>query len=318
MIEIDLDTMTLFINVAECLSFTQAAKQLYVSPSTLSNRISDLENELGVSLFERTTRSVRLTAAGNFFLAEAKTITQRVGEVTLRVRELAAGNRGTLSIGYLDFLAYDVIEHIVTSYRQNYPDINLSIRKYNYPALLKNLNDMTIDVGLMVQRSPDIPTGLRAHPLLASRMNLLMRSDHPLAGKSSVKLSEIKDEPILTVEKDSATVLNDVIFRMFARQGMIPKAVKECFGPEELALEVAGGTGIAVVSGFMQASLRKCNNLCLVPLSHILDMCDLCAISHGENPNACILSFIASAHDSAVVLSQEKPFYQLASSQSDT
>lgn len=307
----DIDNLNCFINVAECLNFAQAAKQLYVSQSSLSNRIAALEKELGVSLFERTTRSVTLTAAGEFFLTEAKSITKRVGEVALRTRELAAGSQGSLNVGYLDFLGYDVMERAVMNYHRDYPDISLSILKLNYPTLLKNLNDMNVDVALMVLSIESLPQVLQGKPILSSRMKLLMRKDHPLASQSSVKLSKIKDEALLSVEKESAELLNNTISHMFARQGLIPKITKECFGPEELAIAVSSGMGIAIVSDFMQASMKKSENLCMVPISHILDTCVLSIISHRDNPNACIRSFMDSMQKTAVELSEENPDYSL-------
>lgn len=307
----DIDTLNYFINVAECLSFAQAAKQMYVSQSSLSNRIAALEKELGVSLFERTTRSVTLTTAGEFFLTEAKNITTRIGEVTLRTRELAAGNQGSLNVGYLDFLGYDVMERAVMNYHRDYPGISLSIRKFNYPALLKSLNDMNVDVALMVPPTESLPQALRGKPILSSRMKLLTQKDHPLAAKSSIKLSDIKDETLLTVEKEWAEAINNTISHMFARQGLIPRSIVECYGPEELAIAVSSGMGVAIVSDFMRASMKKSDNLRMVSISHILDTCNLSIISHYDNPNACIQSFMESAQKTAIELSQEDTSYSL-------
>lgn len=307
----DIDTLNYFINAAECLSFAQAAKQMYISQSTLSNRIAALEKELGVSLFERTTRSVALTAAGEFFLAEAKNITQRLGEAALRTRELAAGSQGSLSIGYLDVLGYDFMERVVTSFHRDYPGVNLSLHKYNYLMLLKTLNDMNADVGIMVPPSDSLPQALVGKPVLAARLKLLTRKDNPLAGKTSVKISDLKDEPLLMVDKESAKTLNDTVSRIFARQGLIPEIAYVCDGPEELAISVSSGMGSAIVSSFMSAAIKKSDNLCMIPISHILDTYNLVIISHRDNPNACIRSFLECAKKIAEELCREENSYSL-------
>lgn len=305
----DIDSLNYFINVAECLSFAQAAKRLYISQSTLSNRIAALEKELGASLFERTTRSVSLTAAGEYFLAEAKNITNHFGEVTLHTRELAAGSQGSLKVGYLDFLGYDIVERTIMDYHKAYPGISIDIVKMNYPTLLKNMNDMSVDIGLPVQLVDGLPQALCGTPLLTSRLRVLMRKDHPLAAKTSIKLSEIKDEPLLIVEKKSAEVLNEIVSVIFARQNLVPRVVLECYGPEELALAVTSGMGIAIVSSFMTASIKKSDFLCTVPLSYILDTTQMCLITHRDNPNPCIQSFLETAQKTAQDLCLENPAY---------
>lgn len=98
----DIDNLRLFICLAENLSFTKAAKQMYISQSSLSNKIAELENQVGVPLLERTTRSVTLTPAGRYFQDEAKYLVHRFSELTLHTREIANGNMGNLSVGYLD------------------------------------------------------------------------------------------------------------------------------------------------------------------------------------------------------------------------
>lgn len=308
----DIDSLNYFINVAECLSFAQAAKRLYVSQSALSNRIAALEKEIGALLFERTTRSVSLTAAGEYFLAEAKNITNHLGEVTLHTRELAAGTQGSLKVGYLDFLGYDIVERTIMDYHRAYPGIHIEIVKMNYPTLLKNMNDMSVDVGLLVQSVDGLPQALCGTPLLTSRLRVLMRKDHPLAEKSSVKLSEIRDEPLLIVERKSAEVLNDLVSMIFARQNIVPHIVLECYGPEELALAVTSGMGIAVVSAFMTASMKKSDFLCSVPLSYILDTTQICMVTHRDNPNTCISSFLETARKTSRTLCAENSSYALA------
>lgn len=174
------------------------------------------------------------------------------------------------------------------------------------------MNDMSVDTGLLVQSVDGLPQALCGVPLLTSRLRVLMRKDHPLAAKTSVKLSEIKDEPLLIVEKKSAEVLNEIVSMIFARQHIVPHIALECYGPEELALAVTSGMGIAVVSSFMTASIKKSDFLCTVPLSYILDTTQMCLVTHRDNPNPCILSFLETVRKTAQALCQENPAYALA------
>ncbi len=307
----NIEKLHIFICAAECLNFTRAAKQLYISPSALSAQIADLEKSLGVDLFVRTTRSIALTPAGEYFLTEAKNLSKRFSEVKLRTREIDGGSIGTLNVGYVDTIGVDIIQRIMMDYHERFPKVEFVMRKMEYPDLVKSIGDMTIDAAFMVLNTDEFPPAVFSEPLLRARLNALLRTDHPLAQKSTVKLGELKDETLVLVHQRSNMLLNNTISQMFARQGCSPRKIIERQEPEDVAMTVACGMGIGIVSTFMSPCLSRFDDLCMVPLNHIMEKCDLMMVRHADNPNTCIDELFVVARDTARSIHEANPVYSL-------
>ena len=307
----DIEYLRLFICLAENLSFTKAAKQLYMSQSSLSGKIAELENRIGVALFERTTRSVSLTPAGEYFLAESKNLFQRFNELTVRTRQIATGNVGTLSVGYLDLIGIDIVEPTIVKYYEQYPNIDLRIQKHAYPQLLKRVGEMDLDIAFIMDNELEGSVPVVCERVLEARMKVLLNKEHPLADHKMLKLSDLKDEPIIIVENIQSRSLMQAVSKMFSRQGLVPNVVRECAGPEELAMYVASGRGIGIVTSFFSVILSRFERLCMIPLSHITDTREMFVIYHRENPNNCIAPFLEIVHASAAEIADKNPEYFL-------
>lgn len=307
----DLEYLRLFICLADNLSFTKAARQLYMSQSSLSSKISELEKQIGVVLFERTTRSVSLTPAGQYFLAESKNLIRRFNELTIRTREVSTGNVGSLSVGYLDSIGTDVVEPTIVKHCRKHPSIDLQIRKLSYPQLLKQVGEMDLDIAFIMNNELEGSVPVVSEKVLEARMKILCNKTHPLAERKMLKISELSNEPIIIVENIQSKSLTKMVSKMFARQGLVPNIVRECAGPEELAMYVASGQGIGVVSSFFSVVLSRFEHLCLIPLSHITDTREMCVIYHRENPNNCIAPFLETVRESAREIAAENPEYFL-------
>lgn len=307
----DIETLRLFICLAENLSFTKTAKQMYMSQSSLSNKIAELESQVGVPLIERTTRSITFTPAGEYFLQEAKYLVDRFTQLTLRTRQIANGNMGTLSVGYLDLLGADVVEAAVVHFCRKYPEVNLRLSKLNYPHLLKAVGEMDIDVAFTMNNDMEDTIPVVGEPLLTGRLKVLVNEDHPLAERKSVKLSELKDEPLLVVDSAQSKTLTEVVRLMFGRQSLTPNIIRECVGPEELSIYVAAGHGIGIVSEFFSVVLARIPSLRMIPISHVTERRTLYMLHHINNPNTCIESFLEDVKEMALELVAENPEYGL-------
>ncbi|MGI5971408.1 MAG: LysR family transcriptional regulator [Oscillospiraceae bacterium] len=307
----DIQSLRYFICVGECLSFTRAAQLLFISQPALSNKIVDLENELGVSLFERTTRHVSFTPAGSYFFAEAKQLVQRMDELKLRVKGMHQGAYGRLSFGFLDVLAFKVVESTVCNFAERYPQVELQINKMTYSELVKAVGDFSIDLGFTINYKDARARGYINKKILTTKLMVLMRRDHPLAAQKSIRITELNNLPLLTVRKEDGATLINTITSLFAAKGLFPNYVGECRGPEELALSVSSGRGIAVVSYFLSSVLSYSSNLCMVPISHITTTSELFLIYNKDNPNPCIQSMLDTAQATAAELSEDEPLYIL-------
>lgn len=138
-----------FMELANCLNFTRAAANLYVAQPTLSQQIADLEAQLGVTLFNRSSRSVTLTPAGTILQSALPDITARFQSVQQRMLVTAAGFSGSLTVGFLDIFL-DMIPTIIRDFRSLFPDIAIRPSWASQNDLVKGLKNATIDVALTI------------------------------------------------------------------------------------------------------------------------------------------------------------------------
>ena len=129
-----------FLEAAECLNFTEAAKRLFVAQSTLSKQIALLEDELGLKLFYRSNRTVGLTPAGSLFRGEMEKVEHRLTEAIDRARHVNRGLDGTLSVGILDIIDPSLfVSPLLKLFQERYPRVELSISLCGFSKLREGL-----------------------------------------------------------------------------------------------------------------------------------------------------------------------------------
>jgi LysR family hydrogen peroxide-inducible transcriptional activator len=213
--------------VAETHNFTRAAEQVYVTQPTLSQQIIKLEEELGLELFDRTTRSVQLTPAGELFIAHARTIRDNWN----RLMEMADHyDQGTekIHIGLLPTLGRTDIPLSIQNFISNYPGSQVElITNYSY-FLLQKLKTHEIDIGIL-NTLPFISKNLKdmdIFPLEKNHIMVIMNKNHPLAGREKLCLEELRDLPILALNRTaSVRVCMDQVFK---KKRITPHFVCEC------------------------------------------------------------------------------------------
>ena len=245
-----------FSAVAEAGSFSAAARGLHVSQSSVSEQIADLEHELGGLLLDRSGRQVRLTALGSVFLEEArKTLgaAERAIEVT---RGSLRGETGTLSIGFFLWGAGGFFPRIIREFRRRHPGIRLSLFDMQPVLQVQALEEGRLDVGLT--RPPEPATEhLFAHELLfRDPMMVVMRPDHPLAGRE-LRLEDLAGQPMVCADRSSSQPLYDAVASALAERNL-PHLVANTSGTWAGVLTlVEAGEGIALVpAGVRQLRTR--------------------------------------------------------------
>lgn len=116
-----------FLSVADHCNFTEAAREHYVTQPAITHQISALERELGVKLFLRTTRSVKLTAAGELFVEDANVMLDQQERALARLRQLESKEEMKLTVGYLSSATRHFLPHLIRDYRQQYPQVQLEL-----------------------------------------------------------------------------------------------------------------------------------------------------------------------------------------------
>jgi len=156
----DLRHLRYFVAVAEQQNITRAALQLHLSQPPLSRQMRNLEEDLGVALFNREAKAVRLTEAGRVFLTEARIILQRVEEAVELVKDVAKGKRGEIHVGYAPSLTVEVLPRALRYFRESNPAVGVQLHDLSTQEMLRGLRDGKLHAALLVQVPPKALTGL--------------------------------------------------------------------------------------------------------------------------------------------------------------
>ena len=184
--EIELRHLRYFLAVAETLHFSKAAQRLGIAQPPLSQQIKRLESLLGHPLFDRTTRGVKLTRAGQLLAQRARSTIEKVDDDLAQVRRLGRGEAGTLTVGFSGSVMFTDLPAAIESYQRRYPKVELRLREMATSAQIISLLDGTLDLGFL--RDGDPTGGLYLKPLLKERFVAVLPASHPLARKASVRV----------------------------------------------------------------------------------------------------------------------------------
>jgi DNA-binding transcriptional LysR family regulator len=237
-----------FVAVADELHFSRAADRLQMAQSPLSQRIKALEAELGVQLFERTNRRVRLTQDAEEILVEARA-TLRAADATRRAAQRARdGEAGLLRLGFVASAAFLRLPELLRVLRATVPAVEVELVRLNSSDQLDALAADRIDAG--IARVPPVADArgdfetvmLKAEPFLA-----VVPDGHPLAGRRRIALAGLADEPWILSGSASRSELVRGIQRMCARAGFTPRVAHEAPDLPSVMGPVAGGLGVSLV-----------------------------------------------------------------------
>lgn len=234
-----------FLAVAEHLSFTRAAKALHLSQPPLSQQIKRLEGELGGELFQRSSRTVRLTDLGEAFVPRARSILLQTEDAAKEIRARTGLEKGVLRVGASGALAYHLLPLLIVKYRALYPNIDLHIVEHRTPHLLDSAERHELDIALI--RLPHNKTRLTITVLRREVLVAALPKSHPLAGSKSVKLKQLANEPFILIS-NRGEPFHNLVLQLCARQSFMPNII--CSGAEyATACRLVGlGVGVSILA----------------------------------------------------------------------
>jgi DNA-binding transcriptional LysR family regulator len=242
----DMRHLEAFLTVAEEHSFTKAARRLHLSQPPVSLRIKELENELLVTLFERSTRSVALTPAGQVFFERVREVLVALESAVEASRRVARGITGRLRISYTGIGSDLVLPRLIRAFRARHPAVNLEIQgpSPSGPLELALLNgEIDVAVSFLPLRERDLATRTLATP----RLGIALPDRHPLAGLKHVPVKRLKGEAFVAYPANKGFFLRQAIDAECIRAGFRPRVVKESPASQSLLCLVAAGTGVAIM-----------------------------------------------------------------------
>lgn len=209
-----------FAVLAEELHFGRAAERLAITQPPLSSGIKALEEELGVRLFERSSKHVELTPAGHAYLAEVRIVLDRVARAGETARAVAAGLQGRLDIGFTGSMVYRDMPRIVRAFGARAPGIEVQLREMSSSEQIEALLHRQLHAGFV--NTSTVPPRLACLPLAADHFVCCLPEDHALAHEQSVPLTALAQETFVMFARDVAPANHDNVIALFHRAGIHP------------------------------------------------------------------------------------------------
>lgn len=190
-----------FLSAANCLNFTVAAQQMFITQQAMTRQISLLEDELGVKLFERSTKRVSLTAAGKVCRDEFMKLNTALDMAVQRIQNTALANTSVVTVGFYYFFSRDkIITPIMESLYKKFPDVNFKINLYNFREMRHSLLEGKIDVCVAVSSDWQRWANIKANILCSLPIKLFVSSKHPLAANQLLPIEKLAEYSWLTTE----------------------------------------------------------------------------------------------------------------------
>jgi DNA-binding transcriptional LysR family regulator len=283
-----------FIAVAEELHFTRAAERLHIGQPPLSQAIQVLEADIGARLFERTKRSVRLTGAGQLFLADARRILALADQATDTARRAERGETGELRIGFtFSTPLTPLFATVINRYRKLYPAVSLKLHEMATLPQLDALGQRTLDLGFVRPTEGALPNGIALTALREDPLVAVLPTSSPLAGRRPVSIREMKDMPFVMYPPTAGTGIYPQIFRLCREAGFTPTIGHVAGEATTIIGLVAAGCGVSV----LPASFNRIHmdGVCYRPITDAGASTTLLLAQRDGDRSALVDSFIAMA-----------------------
>ena len=260
----DIQTLRLFLSVSDLRNVTHAARRHNIVPSAVTKRIQDLESHYGTRLFERLSRGVAPTYAGEELARQVRELFGRMDRIKGTMSEFSLGARGLVRVHASASILLDGLIGSVATFTRAHPLIRIDLQELMSWAIVRDVYEGRADVGL-VSGSAEIPADLTTEYHSEDQLMALMPSGHPLSANKVVTFTELLDFDHVGIGITSALSV-----QLAEQAGRLNRTIRYAYRAatyDVVRALVAQGCGIAVLPGSLTISHRGLLDLCSVPLS---------------------------------------------------
>jgi len=234
-----------FVAVATELNFRRAAARMNMTQPPLSRQIKLLEHGVGVTLLDRDQSGVRLTPAGQTFLAAATELLQRAEAALLSARQAARGEAGAVVIGFVPSAAIEFIPRMVVALKAQLPDVSFTVTELMSYEIVEGLLSGQLDLGLT--RANSTRGGIESVRVVNEPFVLAMPADHPLENGRDLTLADLDGVEMVGYSADRGGVLRDILKKAYTAAEVNPVIIQEVSQTHAVLSLVNGGLGAALV-----------------------------------------------------------------------
>ncbi|WP_198969840.1 LysR family transcriptional regulator [Xylophilus sp. ASV27] len=244
-----------FSVLAEELHFGRAAARLAISQPPLSVAIRQLEDSVGARLFERNSKEVRLTPAGQALQASARRLLAQAEEAALEARDVAAGSAGRLRIGFVGAMLYRGLPQALRAFQAGHPAVRITLAELNSGEQIAELLHDRLDLGFV--HTSRMPAQLRQQLLLVEPFVCCLPAQHRLARKRVLALDDLREEPFVLFARSVSPDYHERILSICAQGGFRPEVRHEVRHWLAVVSLVSQGLGVALVPHAMRRSALR-------------------------------------------------------------
>ena len=267
-----------FVAIAEVEHFGRAAQRLRIAQPALSRQMKLLEAELGLDLFERLPRGVRLTAAGRVFLAEMQAVQSHLARAIAAARAAAAGQHGTLRLGFIEAVAWQgLVPDAIRAFRAAFPGVDLTLAAMPTAEQLNALRQGQLDAALIYNPLP--ADDLTAVPLVRHAAVLAVPAEWP---QSSVKLADLAGMPLVGFQRRGSPRFFDDLHARYRSAGFTPRYVAELMAETEILALVSAGAGAAIANS--SQTWRPPHGVRFLPVDGLNVSLQLALVHRNDDP----------------------------------
>lgn len=249
--QMDLRRIRHFVTLAETLNFHRAAERLHMAQPPLTVSIQKFEAELGTKLFLRESTGVSLTASGRAVLIEAKKLLFHGNQLRESAKGALDGTGGTLQIGFVGSTTYGMLQKLLPLFRAEYPGVELVLREATSVAIMQQLEDNTLDIGLV--RVPLLqPSRATLVQLERDEYIAALPRGNSLSEKGQLHLSDLADQSFVMYAPTHAAGLHSTAMLACQQAGFIPRVTQQAVQVQTILALVESGLGVALVPSVMQ------------------------------------------------------------------
>ncbi len=256
---ITLRQLRVFESVSKHLSYTKAAEELHLSQPAVSMQVRQLEDVVGLPLFEKMGKKVTLTEAGRTFRSYSQNVQNELSQAKEMMQALKGLNQGQLNIAVASTVNY-YAPRLLAEFHKKYPAIQLHLDVTNRESLLKKLRENDVDIVLMGQPPNDMD--LKSQAIKENPLVIIAPPEHPLTGKKKLKLKDLKNETFVMREQGSGTRI--AMESLFEQHGLMYKEGMQMTRNEAIKQAVRAGIGLSVVSTHTIQLELETGRLCIL------------------------------------------------------
>lgn len=298
----ELRQLKYFLVLAEELHFSRAAQRLAISQPPLSVAIRQLEEELGAQLFERTSKEVRLTAAGKHLRGQAQEIMEQALRVKQDMRAIAEGMQGSIRLGFVGSAIYRGLPEALEGFRARHPRVRIDMLELNSAEQIAALQQERLDLGLLHATRP--AAGLQSQTLVSEPFMACLPAAHALAGLRTLKVRQLAGERMVLFSRQVSPDYHQQIWQICQSEGFTPELHHEVRHWLSVLSMVSLRQGVSLVPSCLQRVGFP--GLAFVPIQGRHPQSQMQAMWHPGHVQPLVQSLLADLRDSVGRLGQQR------------